>query len=85
MKTFQFILNWFPLRERLNVATVATFNTQNVATVATFNTQNVATLEIEKHIIQIKLKLCVVNNPPVPSNIKETIQSDFLFVFVLIC
>ena len=35
-----------PNRERLNVATVATFNTQNVATVATFNTQNVATLAV---------------------------------------
>ena len=34
-----------PIRERLNVSTVAMFNTQNLATVATFNTQNVATLE----------------------------------------
>ena len=31
--------NGIYLRKRLNVATVATFNTQNVATVATFNTQ----------------------------------------------
>ena len=35
---------YLEIRERLNVATVATFNTQNVATVATFNTQNVASL-----------------------------------------
>ena len=34
----------FPVRERLNVATVAPFYTQNVATVATFYTQNVATV-----------------------------------------
>ena len=33
-------------RERLNVATVATFNTQKVATVVRFNTQNVATLAV---------------------------------------
>jgi hypothetical protein len=31
-------------RKRLNVPTVATFNTQNLATVAMFNRQNVATL-----------------------------------------
>ena len=30
-------------RKRLNIATVAKFNTQNVATVAMFNTQNEAT------------------------------------------
>ena len=33
-------------RERLNVATVATFNIQNVATVATFNTQNISTIAV---------------------------------------
>ena len=35
------------IKERLNVATVATFNTQNVAAVAAFKTQNVATLAAE--------------------------------------
>ena len=55
----------------LNIATVATFNTQNVATVAMFNTQNVATPKTYELLFRLTSLFSLSPRPKVKLKIKQ--------------